>query len=85
MADRPPTAATLTRRAIERIEDGDIGDARLILAEALALDPHYEAAWLWFAHIAESPGERRFCLEQAAEINPESRAKPAIPSDRSAI
>jgi ABC-type branched-subunit amino acid transport system substrate-binding protein len=82
VADRSPTAATLTRRAIERIEDGDIADARLILAEALALDPHYEAAWLWFAHIAEDAGERRFCLEQAAEINPESRAKQELPKLR---
>ncbi len=82
MADRSPTAATLTRRAIERIEDGDVADARLILAEALALDPHYEAAWLWFAHIAEDPGERRFCLEQAAEVNPDSRAKQELPKLR---
>ena len=40
----------------------------------LALDPSYETAWLWFAYIAEDPRERRSCLEQAANANPESRA-----------
>lgn len=74
MSERGVTAASLTRQAIERIDDGDIEDARLILAEALALDPSYELAWLWFAHVAEDPSERRFALEQAARINPDSPA-----------
>jgi ABC-type branched-subunit amino acid transport system substrate-binding protein len=69
------TAASLTRQAIERIDDGDIDDARLILAEALALDPSYESAWLWLAHIVEDPGERRFALEQAASLNSDSPAQ----------
>jgi hypothetical protein len=75
VAERTPSAAALTRRAVERIQDGEIADARHILAEALDVDPQYESAWLWFAHIAEDPGERRFCLEQAAAANPDSRAK----------
>ena len=75
MTDRTPSAAALTRRAVERIQDAEIADARLVLAEALDMDPNYEPAWLWFAHIAEDPGERRFCLEQAAAANPDSRAK----------
>lgn len=74
MSERAQTAASLTRRAAERIDAGEIEDARRVLAEALALDPSYEPAWLWFAYIAEDPGERRFCLEQAASANPESRA-----------
>ena len=75
MAERTPSAAALTRRAVERIHDGEHAAARLILAEALHSDPLYEPAWLWFAHIAEDPGQRRFCLEQAAAANPDSRAK----------
>ena len=82
MTERLPSAASLTRRAIERIEEGDTGDARQVLAEALELDPLYEPAWLWFAHIAESDGERRFCLEQAAAANPESKAKEELPKLR---
>ncbi len=82
MSDRTGTATSLTRRAIELIRDDEISDARLVLAEALELDPGFEQAWLWFAHIAENPGERRFCLERAAEINAESTAKQELPKLR---
>ena len=75
MAERPQTPISLTRLAIERIEDGDISDARSILAEALAADPAYEPAWLWFAQIAEDVGEKRYCLERAAAISPSSVAR----------
>jgi Tfp pilus assembly protein PilF len=75
MAERNVSASSLTRRAIELINDQALADARLVLAEALALDPEFEQAWLWFAHIADDPGERRFCLERAAAINPDSTAR----------
>jgi ABC-type branched-subunit amino acid transport system substrate-binding protein len=75
LSERAPTPASLTRLAAERIDDGDLDDARAILAEALGLDPHYEPAWLWFAHIARNAGERRFALEQAIAANPESVAR----------
>jgi ABC-type branched-subunit amino acid transport system substrate-binding protein len=75
MTEKAPTAASLTRLALERIEDGGIEDARRLLAEALDVDPRYEPAWLWFAHIAEDPGERKFALQQALAANPESTAR----------
>ena len=75
MSERAPTAASLTRRAAAKIQDGDVDDARRVLAEALATDPDYEPAWLWFAFVARDDAERRFCLEQAAATNPESKAK----------
>lgn len=79
MTEKAPTAASLTRLALERIEDGGIDDARRLLAEALDLDPRYEPAWLWFAHIAEDPGERKFALQQAVAANPESTAREQLP------
>lgn len=79
MTEKAPTAASLTRLALERIEDGGIEDARRLLAEALDLDPRYEPAWLWFAHIAENPGERKFALQQALAANPESTAREQLP------
>lgn len=82
MAERNLSASSLTRRAIELINDRELEDARLVLAEALALDPEFEQAWLWFAHVAEDPGERRFCLERAAAINPESTARQELPKLR---
>ncbi|MEZ4561223.1 MAG: ABC transporter substrate-binding protein [Thermomicrobiales bacterium] len=75
MTEKAPTAASLTRLALERIEDGGIEDARRLLAEALDHDPRYEPAWLWFAHVAEDPGERKFALQQAVAANPESTAR----------
>ncbi len=79
MTEKAPTAASLTRLALERIEDGGIEDARRLLAEALDVDPRYEPAWLWFAHIAEDPGERKFALQQAVAANPESTAREQLP------
>jgi hypothetical protein len=84
MAERNVSASSLTRRAIELINDQELADARLVLAEALALDPEFEQAWLWFAHIADDPGERRFCLERAAAINPDSTARQELPKLRQA-
>jgi branched-chain amino acid transport system substrate-binding protein len=75
MTEKAPTAASLTRLALERIEDGGLEDARRLLAEALELDPRYEPAWLWIAHIAEDPGERKYALQQAVASNPESTAR----------
>ncbi|MFT4040431.1 MAG: ABC transporter substrate-binding protein [Thermomicrobiales bacterium] len=75
MTEKTPTAASLTRLALERIEDGGVDDARRLLAQALDDDPRYEPAWLWFAHIAEEPGERKFALQQAIVANPESTAR----------
>ncbi len=80
MTEKAPTAASLTRLALERIEDGGIEDARRLLAEALDVDPRYEPAWLWFAHIAEDPGERKFALQQAVASNPESTAREQLPA-----
>ncbi|MCX6434124.1 MAG: hypothetical protein NTX29_15575, partial [Actinobacteria bacterium] len=58
-------AAERTRQAIAAAEAGDADDARVLLAEALTLDPEYEVAWLWFAAVTENPGEEKFCLERA--------------------
>ena len=79
MTEKAPTAASLTRLALERIEDGGIDDARRLLSQALDVDPRYEPAWLWFAHIAEEPGERKFALQQALVANPDSNARAELP------
>ena len=75
MTEKAPTAASLTRLALERIEDGGVEDARRLLAQALDIDARYEPAWLWFAHIADEPGERKFALQKAVSANPESNAR----------
>ncbi len=71
-------AAERTRQAIAAAERGDIEDARTLLAEALAVDPDYEPAWLWFAAVTESPGEEKFCLQKVRDLDPQHKAIPAL-------
>ncbi len=76
MNDKAPSAAMLTHRAIESANNGDFEDARSLLAEAISGDPSYWLAWLWYAHVAETDAERKFCLQQAQQI----KADPEIAS-----
>ena len=73
-----PVAVERTRQAIAAVEAGELSDARALLAEALSLDPTYELAWLWFAAVTEDPGEERFCLEHARDLDPNHRISPAL-------
>jgi hypothetical protein len=45
---------------------------RALFARALLANPESEAGWLWFATVAEDPGEQRYALNRALAINPES-------------
>lgn len=64
------TAAERTRQAITAINSGDITGGRQLLAEALGIDEDYELAWLWFAAVADSDAEKKFCLQRARDVNP---------------
>lgn len=72
------TAAERTRQAISAINSGDIEGGRQLLAEALSIDEQYELAWLWFAAVADSDAEKKFCLEKAREVNPLQEANAAL-------
>ena len=78
MTDLPLGASGWTKRAIEEISVGEASDARQMLAAALQVDSRYEPAWLWFATLSTSDGERRYCYQQALAINPESPVGPAL-------
>jgi ABC-type branched-subunit amino acid transport system substrate-binding protein len=77
MADRIH-AAERTRQAIAAAQDGQIADARTLLAEALTLDPDYQIAWMWFAAVAEDPGEQKYCLERVRDLDPLRRPSAAL-------
>lgn len=70
MADRV-TATARTRSAIRAANEGELDDARVLLAEALEADREYAPAWLWFAAVTEDEGEQRFCLQEAQGITPD--------------
>ena len=72
------TAAERTRQAIAAINGGDISGGRQLLAEALSIDEDYELAWLWFAAVADSDGEKKFCLQRARDVNPLHEANAAL-------
>lgn len=61
--------ATLSQ-AIAAIKAGDKAIGQHLLAEVLKAEPNNEAAWLWKASLAETPEQRRQCLEQVLAINP---------------
>ncbi len=73
MADKV-FAAERTRQAIAAAEAGEVTDARTLLSEALALDPEYELAWLWFAAVTDDPGEEKFCLKKVKDLDPQHKA-----------
>ena len=72
------SSTNLTRRAIVAYQAGRPETARELLAEALQLDPGNELAWIWLAALAHKPEEKRYCLEQACELNPEGPARDAL-------
>jgi ABC-type branched-subunit amino acid transport system substrate-binding protein len=77
MADRIH-AAERTRQAIEAAEDGQVDDARSLLAEALSLDPDYQLAWMWFAAVTDDEREEKYCLERARDLDPLRRPAAAL-------
>ena len=46
--------------------------AARLFAEALHEDSNYEMDWLWYSANMANDAQRRFCLERALYINPDS-------------
>jgi len=49
---------------------GDRYRARSLLTDLVADEPNNEVAWLWLAHVADSPESAVACLERVLEIAP---------------
>lgn len=75
MSGDEPGVPALARQAAEAAQDGRTDEARALLGRALARDDGYEPAWLWLASLAETAGERKYCLERAAEASEDSVAR----------
>ncbi|MEW6233481.1 MAG: tetratricopeptide repeat protein, partial [Chloroflexota bacterium] len=75
----PQDVKALVALGIRLAEAGRLDLARRYFAQALALDPENEEAWLWQGGLARDPRESLRCLETALAINPQSqRAKMGI-------
>ncbi|MEZ4505272.1 MAG: ABC transporter substrate-binding protein [Thermomicrobiales bacterium] len=88
----PKSALGLLNRGIQTFDDGDLAEARDLFAQALREEPENEVAWLWLAEASDDLGEKRYCLDRAVAINPDSaglpkrealrtaRVEPAVPA-----
>jgi ABC-type branched-subunit amino acid transport system substrate-binding protein len=72
MDNEPSSTTGLINRGAVAFNEGRLADARALFARALLANPESEAAWLWFATVAEDPAEQRYALNRALAINPES-------------
>lgn len=92
MDSDPKSALGLLNHGIQRFDDGDLAGARDLFAQALREEPENEVAWLWLAEASDDLGEKRYCLDRAVAINPDSaglpkrealrtaRVEPAVPA-----
>lgn len=74
MDNEPQSALGHLNRGIDAFENGNPERARRHFAQALLLEPNNDVAWLWLAEAAENTGEKRYCLERATRIDPDSAA-----------
>ncbi len=64
----------LINMAALHLRSGDLESARLLLDEALKLNPGDEQAWLWMSGAVETDSERLACLQQVLAIDPHNQA-----------
>lgn len=70
---------SLLNAGIEAAKSGNKLEARRLLEMVLERDDSNEQAWLWFASVVDTVRERRICLENVLEINPNNqRARQAL-------
>ncbi len=62
--------AGLLRTGVEAARNGERVKARGLLQQVLEQDEVNELAWLWMASVVDTPRERRICLENVLELNP---------------
>ena len=77
MEHTPATPTALLNRGIAAYHAGDSEEALRLFAQALLVDPDNEVGWLWFAAATDDPGEKRYALDRAVSINPDSIGVPS--------
>jgi dipeptidyl aminopeptidase/acylaminoacyl peptidase len=63
----------LLNAGIQAAKAGNRIEARRLLEQVLDKDDNNEAAWMWYASVAETPRKRQICLETVLEINPNNQ------------
>jgi Tol biopolymer transport system component len=67
------------KAGIAAAKAGNKALARQLLEQVLEKDENNETAWMWMAMVVDTPRDKRVCLEQVLEINPNNqRAREAL-------
>ena len=69
-----PELEALIEEAIANVNAGELGQGRALLEQVLEQDPKNDRAWVWLSGCVEDPRQRRICLQQALNANPDNQA-----------
>ncbi|MBI5667726.1 MAG: PD40 domain-containing protein [Chloroflexi bacterium] len=69
----------LLKQGIEAARDGKKAEARELFEKVVELDETNERGWFWLASVVDSDDEKRICLKNVVQINPNNeRAQQAL-------
>jgi hypothetical protein len=69
-----PENEALLEQAIAHVNAGEIEQGRAELERVLEQNPKNDRAWVWLSGCVEDPRQRRICLQQALNANPNNQA-----------
>lgn len=69
-----PELEALLEEAIGLVNTGKFEQGRALLERVLAQNPKNDRAWVWLSGCVEDPRQRRICLQQALNANPNNQA-----------
>jgi hypothetical protein len=72
MENLPDSPIALLNRGVTAYHAGNRDEALRLFAHALLIEPESELGWLWFAAVTDDPAEKRYALDRAIAINPDS-------------
>ena len=72
MEPPPASPIALINRGVAAYHGGASDEALRLFAQALLIDPESELGWLWFTAVTDDPAEKRYALDRAVSINPDS-------------
>jgi hypothetical protein len=69
-----PELEALIEEAIVYVNTGETAQGRALLERVLEQDPKNDRAWVWMSACVEGAQQRRICLQQALNANPNNQA-----------
>lgn len=69
-----PEMEALLEEAIVLVNEGRLEQGRALLERVLEQNPKNDRAWVWLSGCVEDPRQRRICLQQALNANPNNQA-----------